>query len=215
MVIVDIDHPDIETFIDWKVIEEQKVAALVAGSKLTSRHLNLIMKACREGTDPAENPALKHEIRAARRAMIPESYIQRVIQLARQGETAIDFKSYDTDWDSGGLSDGRRAEFEQFGALVERLSRAHRSRRVLGLDPANRRQDRQDLAGARAVGPYRPCRLGVGRSRPAIRHDDQRMAHLRRERPDQRLQSVFRIQFPRRHGLQPRLVEFDGVPPER
>ena len=32
MVIVDIDHPDIEEFIDWKVVEEQKVAALVAGS---------------------------------------------------------------------------------------------------------------------------------------------------------------------------------------
>src|SRR5215831_862691 len=100
MVIVDIDHPDIEAFIDWKVVEEQKVAALVAGSKLASRHLNLIMKACRASTDRADNPALKHEIRAARRAMIPESYIQRVIQLARQGETAIDFKSYDTDWDS-------------------------------------------------------------------------------------------------------------------
>ena len=27
MVIVDTDHPDIEQFIDWKVIEEQKVAA--------------------------------------------------------------------------------------------------------------------------------------------------------------------------------------------
>src|SRR6266436_5646987 len=100
MVIVDIDHPDIEAFIDWKVVEEQKVAALVAGSKLAARHLNLIMAACREGTDPAENPALKHEIRAARRAMIPENYIQRVIQFARQGYTAIDFRSYDTDWDS-------------------------------------------------------------------------------------------------------------------
>ncbi len=32
--------------------------------------------------------------------MIPESYIQRVLQLARQGATAIDFRSYDTDWDS-------------------------------------------------------------------------------------------------------------------
>jgi ribonucleoside-diphosphate reductase alpha chain len=100
MVIVDIDHPDIEAFIDWKVVEEQKVAALVAGSKLAARHLNLIMAACREGTDPAENPALKHEIRAARRAMIPESYIQRAIQFARQGYTAIDFRAYDTDWDS-------------------------------------------------------------------------------------------------------------------
>src|SRR6202008_451513 len=97
---VDVDHPDIEHFINWKVIEEQKVAALVAGSKLAARHLNLIMRACREGTDPAENPALKHEIRAARRAMIPESYIQRVIQFARQGYDAIDIRTYDTDWDS-------------------------------------------------------------------------------------------------------------------
>ncbi len=100
MVIVDIDHPDIETFIDWKVVEEQKVAALVAGSKLAARHLNLIMAACREGTDPAENPGLKREIRAARRAMIPESYIQRVVQFARQGYTEIDFRTYDTDWES-------------------------------------------------------------------------------------------------------------------
>src|SRR4029077_13568885 len=100
MVIVDIDHPDIEAFIDWKVVEEQKVAALVAGSKLAARHLKLIMAACHEGTDPGENPALRHEIRAARRAMIPENYIQRVIQFARQGYSEIDFRSYDTDWDS-------------------------------------------------------------------------------------------------------------------
>jgi ribonucleoside-diphosphate reductase alpha chain len=100
MVIVDIDHPDIEAFIDWKVVEEQKVAALVAGSKLAKRHLNLIMAACGDGADPAQNHRLKREIRAARRAMIPESYIQRIIQFARQGYTAINFRSYDTDWDS-------------------------------------------------------------------------------------------------------------------
>src|SRR6201981_983653 len=100
MVMVDIDHPDIETFIDWKVVEEQKVAALVAGSKLTAQHLKLIMAACREGTDPAANPAWKHAIRAARGAKTPEAYIQRVIQLARQGDRAIDFRTYDTDWDS-------------------------------------------------------------------------------------------------------------------
>ena len=63
MVIVDIDHPDIEDFIDWKVIEEQKVAALVAGSKLAERHLKAVLKACVncEGSggdcfDPAEEP---------------------------------------------------------------------------------------------------------------------------------------------------------------
>ncbi|HUC73171.1 MAG TPA: vitamin B12-dependent ribonucleotide reductase, partial [Stellaceae bacterium] len=107
MVIVDIDHPDIETFIDWKVVEEQKVAALVAGSKLAARHLKRITAACHEAgadvadpCDPAQNPALKREIRAARRALIPESYIQRVLQSVRQGHTDIEFRTYDTDWDS-------------------------------------------------------------------------------------------------------------------
>jgi ribonucleoside-diphosphate reductase alpha chain len=105
MVIVDTDHPDIEDFIDWKVIEEQKVAALVAGSKLSARHLNRVMAACRGATaadphDPAKNPALKAEIRAARAVMIPESLIQRAIQFAKQGYETLDFRTYDTDWDS-------------------------------------------------------------------------------------------------------------------
>jgi len=109
MVTVDIDHPDIEAYIDWKVIEEQKVAALVAGSKLAQKHLNLILEACQaedaktlgeKRFDPKSNSRLKHEIKAARRAMIPENYVQRVIQFAQQGYTRIDFRSYDTDWDS-------------------------------------------------------------------------------------------------------------------
>ena len=107
MVIVDVDHPDIEQFIDWKVIEEQKVAAMVAGSKLAERHLKLVMKACIncEGSnddcfDPKKNPALRREIKAARKAMIPDNYIERVISFAKQGYKDIDFKTYDTDWDS-------------------------------------------------------------------------------------------------------------------
>ena len=92
MVIVDVDHPDIEDFIDWKVIEEQKVASLVTGSKLAAKHLKAVMKACVncEGTgndcfDPQKNPALRREIRAARAAMIPDNYIERVVSFARQG----------------------------------------------------------------------------------------------------------------------------------
>jgi ribonucleoside-diphosphate reductase alpha chain len=110
MVVVDIDHPDIEDYINWKVKEEQKVAALVTGSKVVSRHLKAIMKACINceggaGTgedcyDPNKNPALKREIRAAKKDQVPENYVQRVIQFARQGYTDLKFKTYDTDWDS-------------------------------------------------------------------------------------------------------------------
>ena len=107
MVVVDIDHPDIEQFIDWKVVEEQKVAALVAGSKLAEKHLKAVLKACVncEGSgndcfDPTKNPALRREIKRARAAMIPDNYIERVISFARQGYKDIDFRTYDTDWDS-------------------------------------------------------------------------------------------------------------------
>ncbi|NNM72427.1 vitamin B12-dependent ribonucleotide reductase [Enterovirga aerilata] len=107
MVVVDIDHPDIETYIDWKVREEQKVAALVTGSKIASKHLKAVMKACvnceGEGDscyDPEKNPALKREIKLARRAQVPDNYIRRVIQMARMGHTNLDFPVFDTDWDS-------------------------------------------------------------------------------------------------------------------
>src|SRR5687768_17515349 len=107
MVVVDIDHPDIEAYIDWKVKEEQKVAALVTGSKIVSKHLKLIMKAAvncdgngDDCFDPNKNPALKREVRAAKKALVPENYIQRVIQFARQGYTDLEFPIYDTDWDS-------------------------------------------------------------------------------------------------------------------
>jgi len=112
MVIVDVDHPDIEQFIAWKTLEEQKVAALVAGSKLSSKHLNAVMTACVEGDgdddsiegddrfEVKKNPALKKAVLECRKSMIPENCVQQVIQFARQGYTEIEFPEYNTDWDS-------------------------------------------------------------------------------------------------------------------
>ena len=107
MVVVDIDHPDVEEFIKWKVTEEQKVAALVTGSKLCSKHLKQVMNACHncEGDgescfDPSKNPALKREIISARKSEVSENYIQRVIHFAKQGYKSIEFDTYDSDWDS-------------------------------------------------------------------------------------------------------------------
>ncbi len=105
MVILDVDHPDIEAFIGWKVREEQKVAAMVAGSRLAEKNLNAVIQACQECPlddpyDPKTNKALKKAIIQARRAMIPEIYIQRVIEFARQGYSELSFPVFDTDWDS-------------------------------------------------------------------------------------------------------------------
>ena len=108
MVVVDVDHPDIEDFVNWKVTEEQKVAALVAGSKTVAKHMKAVMAACHGGADgddetrfdPKQNDALKKAVLAARRAHVPENYVQRVIQFARQGFNEISFPEFTTDWDS-------------------------------------------------------------------------------------------------------------------
>ncbi|MEM8789028.1 MAG: vitamin B12-dependent ribonucleotide reductase [Pseudomonadota bacterium] len=107
MVICDMDHPDIEEFINWKVVEEQKVASLVAGSKLHEARLNDIFAAIKtwdgaeaDAFEPRKNKGLKTAIKAAKQAMIPDTYIKRVLQYAQQGFTSIEFPTYDTDWDS-------------------------------------------------------------------------------------------------------------------
>ncbi|NQY82882.1 MAG: vitamin B12-dependent ribonucleotide reductase [Alphaproteobacteria bacterium] len=105
MVIVNIDHPDVEAFIRWKTKEEHKVAALVTGSKLNSQHLNTIMTAMQDGSDdsrfePKKNPALAKAILAARAVFISENYIQRTIEFARQGFSEIHFDIFDVDWES-------------------------------------------------------------------------------------------------------------------
>src|SRR5437867_5144625 len=108
MVCLDLDHPDVEEFINWKVIEEQKVAAMVTGSKICAKKLNAVLTACQvpncEGgtkidTDPNNNAALKEAICSARQASVPEAYIQRMFAYAREGFTHFLFHEYDVNWD--------------------------------------------------------------------------------------------------------------------
>ncbi len=110
MVTIDMDHPDIEEFINWKVIEEQKVASLVAGSKLCNYHLNAIMKACYDEHPENDrfsktlNKKLRNAVVEARKAHIPNNYIERVIHLAKLGFKSIEFPIYSTDWNSDSYS---------------------------------------------------------------------------------------------------------------
>jgi ribonucleoside-diphosphate reductase alpha chain len=113
MVTLDLDHPDIEEYINWKVAEEQKVAALVAGSKTMEKYLKQVIQLCHKpieiegrtyngavSRDPRKNKELAAVIRKAKEAEVPLNYLERVIQLAAQGFTDIEFETYDTDWNS-------------------------------------------------------------------------------------------------------------------
>jgi ribonucleoside-diphosphate reductase alpha chain len=106
MVVLDLDHPDIEEYVNWKVVEEQKVADLVTGSKHLARRLNAILKACHDWPTKAErfdrkrNANLRRAVAEALTDLVPSNYIERMIHLARQGFTSVRIDEYDTDWNS-------------------------------------------------------------------------------------------------------------------
>ncbi|MFT7582214.1 MAG: ribonucleoside-diphosphate reductase alpha chain, partial [Myxococcota bacterium] len=109
MVTLDVDHPDIEEYINWKVIEEQKVASLVLGSRQYNTHLNAILGAIADGkrkglngesAKAKKNPEFARAVREARAVGISENYIRRAAQMGEQGVKEIYFPEYDTGWDS-------------------------------------------------------------------------------------------------------------------
>ena len=108
MVTLDLDHPDIEEYIDWKLSEEEKVSALVIGSNLLQAHANEIMSAIwnydGEGDklDVNVNSNLKKAAAKAIKNHVPNSHVKRFLDLASLGWKSIHFDSMDTDWQGEG-----------------------------------------------------------------------------------------------------------------
>ena len=106
MICLDADHPDIEKFINWKVHEEQKVAALVTGSKTIKNLIREMFDAIHGWNNESEkfdielNKDLHSVVKASRLASMPFSYVYRIIHLSKQGYTGVLFDEYDTDWNS-------------------------------------------------------------------------------------------------------------------
>ena len=110
MVTLDLDHPDIEEYIDWKLTEEEKVSALVIGSSLLQKHSDAILSAIwshdedESKTDPAVNGALKVAMIKAVRDSVPQPHIKRILDLANQGWKSLTFEQMDTDWQGEGYA---------------------------------------------------------------------------------------------------------------
>ncbi len=90
-----------------------------------------------------------------------------------------------------------------------------RCRRGARVQPhgAHRRHGRLHGRRARTAEADRRGRVGVRRSRRAVRHDDQLVAHAAEHRPHQRVESVLGVHVDRRLRVQPRVAQPDEVPP--
>ena len=106
MVCLDLDHPDIETFVEWKVNEERKVAMMAAGSLLLGKHWNALCEAV-EGsttreTDPKSNEKLRKAMAHAKKEGVPPAFLAQCLGRLAMGDFERDLKQYDTTWDGEG-----------------------------------------------------------------------------------------------------------------
>ena len=146
---------------------------------------------------------------------MPENYIQRVIQFARQGYTEIEFPIFDTDWDSEAYLTVSGQNSNNSVRVTDEFLRAVEEDRDWNLTCRITGKVAKTLPARELWESDRLRRLGLRRSRHPVPHDDQRLAHLPRRRRDHRLESVLGIHVPRRHGLQSRLAEPAAVPQAR
>ena len=107
MVCLDADHPDIESFIRWKRTEEEKVAALVAGSQITHKYVEQMKSDVASAkselndgaADPHQNKALRTTLRDAVKAGVPEALLYRTLLALQSGSPMPEIKTFDASWE--------------------------------------------------------------------------------------------------------------------
>ena len=94
MVALDLDHPDIEEFVNWKVSRRRRSppwwparGCSTGTSTPSSRRPPRATPRATSGSTRGPNPALRRPSASARQAGVPDDYIERVLELARQGFT--------------------------------------------------------------------------------------------------------------------------------
>ena len=99
MVCLDLDHPEIEEFIWWKVREEEKVASLVTGSKILNHKLSKLIELAKNKADALQDKEVQQALREAADSDIPINYLVRALDLAKQGYE-LPLKEFDTHYES-------------------------------------------------------------------------------------------------------------------
>ena len=223
MVICDMDHPDIEDFINWKVVEEQKVAAPRRRSQDPPRAA---------GGDPRRDPGVGR--RRGRRlrpegqprpeggdpggeegCTCPRPTSSACCNRPSRASTEIDFRTYDTDWDSDAYLTVSGQNSNNSVRVTDAFLQAVRDDADWEL---TRRTDGKVAKVVKArelweqIGHAAWACADPGRAVP--RHH-QRLAHLPGGRADPGVEPLLGVHVPRRHRLQPRVDEPADLPPGR
>ena len=222
MVSVDIDHPDIEDFIAWKMLEEQKVA--VPRRRLPARQPP---SQRRDARLPRGRRRRRRRLRSqAERQAAPRDHRRPPGRIARElhpaghpvrppGLSPHRIPGLRHRLAVGSLSHRVGPERQQLGARHRPLPAGGRGRPPMGAHRAHHRQGRPDGERAGAVGQHRRSGMALGRPRRAVRHHHQRLAHLPGVGTHQRLEPVLGVHVPRRHGVQSGLAQPDALPQYR
>lgn len=104
MVILDINHPDIEDFIDWKTSEEYKVAALVTGSTVIRKLITAIKNAVNTGENgepdfSSNNQEMLNVLSGAKNAGIPRTFLLRMLKQLSETGTIEKPEEFTVEWD--------------------------------------------------------------------------------------------------------------------
>ncbi|MDR3191920.1 MAG: adenosylcobalamin-dependent ribonucleoside-diphosphate reductase, partial [Treponema sp.] len=106
MVTLDIDHPDVEQYVDWKAGEEHKVASMVTGSGVVKKNLDAVKKALADWRGPGKdqfNAEKNHELAAALgnslKERIPAAYLYQLLRRLEQGDGEVNPRVFTTAWD--------------------------------------------------------------------------------------------------------------------
>jgi ribonucleoside-diphosphate reductase alpha chain len=97
MVILDVDHPDIESFVNWKKVEEEKVASLVAGSTTIKRCLLELNNSLSKGEKAKSSPIIAEIVQNSLEEGVPAGLLQRVLH-GKGKFSPEDVEMFDTDW---------------------------------------------------------------------------------------------------------------------
>ena len=89
--ILNIDHPEIQNFIEWKVKEERKIRDLITGSKINVRFLKQIYDKAKAGKD-TKGRCIERLIHS-----VEPGIIQKVIDAAKMGNE-FDFGMFNNDF---------------------------------------------------------------------------------------------------------------------